>query len=200
MANGQRAAPAVPLSPCLIHEKGVREGVADRRDAPGHTSRQKHTLPTAAQPLTALRLRKFIVALCKKRRGKGYFLFLYAICRDDRDCRPWGCDGLLGWNPQHNPAPTEQIFNCESSKSISIHVVYIAGKYTYDTKTISYLVSIMKYCVLIDVVRNYVSLLLQQISGIAIWIVLNLFFESLLGCLCGGKAMMHEGNWSPGGD
>lgn len=53
MANGQRAAPAVPLSPCLIHEKGVQEGVADRRDAPGRTSRQKHTLPTAAQPLTA---------------------------------------------------------------------------------------------------------------------------------------------------
>lgn len=43
MANGQRAAPAVPLSPCVIHEKGVEEGVADRRDAPGRTASETHS-------------------------------------------------------------------------------------------------------------------------------------------------------------
>lgn len=62
-----------PRRSCLTHvlfmRRGVFEGAAALRDAPGHTWRQKHTLPTAAQPLSALRLRNIHRGLCKKKKS-----------------------------------------------------------------------------------------------------------------------------------
>lgn len=92
MANGQRAAPAVPLSPCLIHEKRVGEGVADRCDAPGGTASETHSAHCGAashrSPPPEIHR-----SLCKKMKKKNWhFLFLYAICcgkeYDDMDSGP----------------------------------------------------------------------------------------------------------------
>lgn len=74
----------------------------------------------------------------------------------------------------------------KSSESVSIYVVYMAGIETCDRKSMSYLVSVMKYCVLIEVVKDYVSLPLQQVSGVAIGIIFNSFLN-LLGIFVGEK-------------